>query len=57
MHEDNLRIQEEMMNPISFVARNNTKNIYYHQAMKATDAREFTKSIIKELNTHTERNH
>ena len=34
INKDNLSMQEDMLNPISFVASNNTYNLYYHQGMK-----------------------
>ena len=46
-----------MLKPITFDTSNNTDNLYYHQAMKEPDTREFKKAIIKEVNTNTKRNH
>ena len=46
-----------MMDPIAFAASNTTENLYYHQAMKALNSREFQKSIIMEVNDHTEQKH
>ena len=57
MHKEDLRIQECMLNPIAFSARNNMDNLYPHQAMNAPDAREFQRAIIKEFNDHTEKNY
>ena len=39
IHEDDLRMQEDMLNPIALVASNNADNLYYQQSMKAPDAR------------------
>ena len=47
MHKDNLQMQEYILNPIVFSEINNVNNLYYNQAMKAPDAREFQRSIIK----------
>ena len=41
-----------MPNPTEFVTSNNSDNLYYHQAMKAPNTREFHKAIIKEVNAH-----
>ena len=46
-----------MLNPIVIASSNNVDNLYYHQAMKATDANEFQKAIIKKGNSHVKRNH
>ena len=46
MNEDNLRMQQDMLNPIVFAASNSTDTLYYHQAMKATDAKEFQTAIF-----------
>ena len=53
MREENLSMQEYTINPIAFSVSNNTDNLYYHQAMKAHDARDFQNAIIKEVNGHT----
>ena len=57
MHKYDLRMQENMLNPISFNTRNNVDNLYYHQAIKAPNKREFQKAIIKEVNVHIEQKH
>ena len=56
MNKDNLSMQEYMLNTIELASRNNTNNLYYHQSIKVPNAREFQKEIIKEINTHIERN-
>jgi hypothetical protein len=52
MHEDNYRIQDEMTDPISFLARTDEYTMSFHQAMKAPDRDEFVKAIVKEMNDH-----
>ena len=56
MHEDDLMMQEDMLNTIVFATSNNADNLYYRQAMKARNARDFQKEIIKEVNAHIELN-
>ena len=46
MNEYNLRMDQDMLNPIVFAARNSTDTLYYHQATKATDANDFQKAIF-----------
>jgi hypothetical protein len=57
MHEDDLILQDEMLHPFAFVARQNKDTLYYDQAMSAPDADEFKKAIIKEVNAHIENKH
>ena len=57
IHEDNQRMKEDMLNPISFAANNNAEKLYYHQSMKSPDVREFHKDIIKEFNFYIKIKH
>ena len=57
MHKENLSIQQDMLNPVAFVASNNADTHYYHQAMKALDTKYFQKSIVKKFNAHVEIKH
>ena len=57
MHEDDYLLQDEMMNPIAFMANSNQDTMYFHQAMKAPDRDQFTKAIVKEVNDHIEHKH
>jgi hypothetical protein len=52
MHEDEYRIQDEMTDPIAFLAKADEDTMYFHQAMKAPDKKEFFKAIVKEMNDH-----
>jgi hypothetical protein len=52
MHEDEYRIQDEMTDPIAFLAKANEDTMYCHQATKAPDKEEFVKAIVKEMNDH-----
>jgi hypothetical protein len=52
MHEDEYRIQDEMTDPIAFLAKADEDTMYFHQAMKAPDKEEFAKAIVKEMNDH-----
>ena len=57
LHEEDFKLQDDMQNPISFVATSNKDTMYWHQAMKQPDAEEFRKAAIKEFNDHCERKH
>jgi hypothetical protein len=52
MHEDEYRIQDDMTDPIAFLAKTDKYTMYFHQAMKAPDREEFVKAIVKEMNYH-----
>ena len=41
MHEDDYELQDQMTDPIAFLATNNKDTLYYHEAMKAPDWEEF----------------
>jgi hypothetical protein len=57
MHEEEYLLQDEMLNPIAFLAGSNEDTIYFHQAMKAPDRNQFKKAIVKEVNDHIENKH
>jgi glutamine synthetase adenylyltransferase len=52
MHEDEYRIQDEMTDPIAFLANTDEETMYFHQEMKVPDRNEFVKAIVKETNGH-----
>jgi hypothetical protein len=54
MHEADYLLQDEMMNPVAFITFSNQDTMYFHQAMKAPDRKQFTQAIIKEVNNHIE---
>jgi hypothetical protein len=58
MHKDDYKMQDDMTNPIAFLAQTSDPDtMYYHQAMKQPDRNEFVKAVIKEINDHVERKH
>jgi hypothetical protein len=52
MHEDEYRIQDEMTDPIAFLAKTDEDTMYFHQEMKAPDRDDFVKAKVKEMNDH-----
>jgi hypothetical protein len=54
LHEDEYRVQDQMIDPVAFLAKRDEETMYFHQAMKAPDRDEFVKAIvntiIKEMN-------
>jgi hypothetical protein len=49
MHDADYLLQDEMMNPVAFITFSNQDTMYFHQAMKAPDRKQFTQAIIKEV--------
>jgi hypothetical protein len=43
-------MQDEMTDPIPFLAKIDEDTMHFHQAMKAPDHDEFVKEIVKEMN-------
>ena len=52
-HDDAYEIQNNMENPIAFVASTNPDVMYIDQAMKEPDKPQFEQAMIKEVDTHT----
>ena len=57
MHEDNYRIQDEMEDPLAYRASSDPDTMYFDQAMKEPDRKEFINASIKEVNSHLKCNH
>ena len=57
LHEDDFELQDKMRDPIAFKANSDPDTMYYHQAIRAPDRKEFLKAIIKEINDHIDGNH
>jgi hypothetical protein len=54
MHQDDYLLQDQMQNPIAFMASTNQDTMYFHQAMQAPDRDQFKKAVVKEVNDHIE---
>lgn len=51
-------ISDEMQDPIAFAAtKSDPDTMYYHQAMKAPDAKHFRQAMQKEIDAHDEKQH
>ena len=57
LHEDDYQLQDDMEDPIAFLASSSADTMYFHQAMKEPDAQQFRKAIVKEINAHIDGNH
>jgi Reverse transcriptase (RNA-dependent DNA polymerase) len=56
-HDASYRIQEEMENPMAFVASTNPDIMYFDEAMQQPDRAQVQEARIKEVQTHTENGH
>jgi hypothetical protein len=56
-HDAHLELQERMRNPIAFHAEMMGDIMYFNQALRQPDAKEFVNAVIKEINGHVENNH
>ena len=56
-HEDDYQIQDDMVDPISFAAKSDPDSMYYHQATREPDCRQFIHAMVNELNKHIVRGH
>ena len=57
LHEDDYLLQDEMADPIAFIARSDPDTMYFHQAMKQPDRKQWRAAVVKEVNDHIERKH
>ena len=46
-----------MRNPIAFHAEMMGDFMYYHQALRQPDAKQFADAVVKEVNGHADNNH
>jgi hypothetical protein len=53
-HDGGYQIQDEMEDPIAFAASANPDIMYYDQAMKAPDSKQFEQAMLDEVQTHTD---
>jgi hypothetical protein len=52
LHEEEYRVQDEMTDPIAFLAKIDEDTLYFHQASKAPHLDELVRAIVKEMNDH-----
>ena len=57
MHEEDYELQDQMTDPIAFLATNNKDTLYYHEVIKVPDKDEFLKAMQKEFDSHMTKNH
>jgi hypothetical protein len=53
-HDDGYQIQDEMEDPIAFAASSNPDIMYYDQAMKEPDSKQFEQAMVDEVTSHTD---
>ena len=47
LHQDDYNLQDKMREPINFIINTTNDTMYYHQAMKAPNRKEFLKAMEK----------
>ena len=57
LHQDDYSTQEEMRDPIAFLAKADKDTMYYHEAMQQPDKKQFKEAMVKEFIDHTNRKH
>ena len=57
LHQEDHKIQNGLIDPIAFQATVNKDILYYSQAMKATNRKQFQEGMKREFDTHSERKH
>lgn len=57
LHQEDYSIQDQMSDPISFLAKTDADTMYLHQAMAAPDRENFKMAIMKEIADHCRRKH
>lgn len=57
MHEEEYRLQDEMADPIAFLAKTGQDTMYFDEAMRQPDRKQFIKAVIKEVNDHIKGKH
>ena len=55
LHKDDYEIQDDMKDPIAFLAKSDRDTMYYHQAMKQPDKIQFQHAMEKEFLDHSRR--
>ena len=53
-HTDHLSIQDRMRHPVAFLAEMCGEIMYFSQAIKQLDRKQFVEAIVKEVNGHVE---
>ena len=57
LHQDEFVIQDELADPITFLAKVDGDTLLYRKAMKAPDSEKFKEAMHKEFSDHYERSH
>ena len=57
MHQEDYRTQENMQYPLASLARSDLDTMYFDQAMKEPNCKEFLNAAMREVNSHSELKH
>ena len=57
INENDYKLQEDMNDPITFLATTNKDTLYYHEVIKASDRDEFLNAMQNKFDSHVNKNH
>lgn len=57
LHQEDYQIQNQMDDPICFMASNHKDTMYFHEAMRAPDRHQFIQAMVQEINSHVKKKH
>ena len=57
LHQDDFKLQDDLSDPIAFLATTDSDTIHHGQAMKAQDRDQFKRSMQKEFTYHNDGHH
>ena len=57
LHQDDFKLQDDLSDPITFLATTDGDILHYGQAMKAQDRDQFKRAIQKEFTDHNDLHH
>ena len=57
LHQEDYKLQDSMLDPIAFAAKDGRDTLHYGQAMRAHDKRNFIQAMVKEVEDHVSRKH
>ena len=57
MYQDYYKIQDDMEDPLAYLARSDPYSMSFYQEMKETDFQEFINASIREVNCHFKLTH
>ena len=57
IHQEDYKLQDSMNDPIAFAAKDGIDTLYYGQAMRDADRKNFIDAMVKEVKDNVDRKH